>query len=292
MELLTLKVTPLSHFATLPKGDTIFGQIVAYLFLGGDKTFENYLEVEPKLIVSDMMPYGYVYRPNLPMDCFKTDKSEEVDKKDLRKRGFINLKNLQNGDLHLCEKISFKDEFITVKNSINRVSFTTDGADFAPYGVDEKCYFKHLWMFILVDSSIKDKILTTISQIGKFGFGKDGNLGKGNFEVEIIENDIQSIDSKYAMSISPTILKDDNIENSWYEPFTRFGKFGLNNAHTNAFKKPVIMADSGAVVRLKEKVDYFGSCLNNGFENKPSFLQGYSIAIPFILKGATCLNID
>ena len=33
MELLTLKIKPLSAFATLPKGDTIFGQIVAYDFL-------------------------------------------------------------------------------------------------------------------------------------------------------------------------------------------------------------------------------------------------------------------
>jgi len=292
MELLTLKVTPLSHFATLPKGDTIFGQIVAYLFLSGDKTFENYLEEEPKLVVSDMMPYGYVYRPNLPMDCFKTDKNEEVDKKDLRKRDFITLENLQNGDLHLCEKVKFTDEFVTVKNSINRVSFTTYGTDFAPYGVDEKCYFKELWMFVLVDSAIKDKILTTIKEIGKFGFGKDGNLGKGNFEVEIIENSLQNIDSSFAMSISPTILKDENIANSWYEPFTRFGKFGLNNAHTNAFKKPALMADSSAVVKLKSKSQYFGSSINNGFEKKPSFLQGYSIAIPFKLKDEKCLNIN
>ena len=54
MELLTLKVTPLSHFGTLPKGDTIFGQIVAYLFLNKDTTFENYLNEKPKLIVSDL----------------------------------------------------------------------------------------------------------------------------------------------------------------------------------------------------------------------------------------------
>ena len=41
------------------------------------------------------------------------------------------------------------------------------------------------------------------------------------------------------------------------------------------------MADSGAVVKVDEKIRYFGSALNNGYENKPSFLQGYSIAIPF-----------
>ena len=292
MELLTLKITPLSHFGTLPKGDTIFGQIVAYFFLDKNNIFENYLNEKPKLIVSDMMPYGYVYKPNLPLDCFKSKNDKEVDKKDMRKRKFISLENLQKGDLHLCEKVDFIDEFVTIKNSINRTTFTTDGDDFAPYGVDEKVFFKELWMFVLVENTIKEKVLDTIKQIGKYGFGKDGNLGKGNFDIEILENTIENVDSKYALSISPTILKDENIIHSWYEPFTRFGKYGLDNAHANAFKKPTLMADSATVVILKDRKKYFGSCINNGLKNKPSFLQGYSIAIPFNIKDKSCLNID
>lgn len=292
MELLTLRVTPLSHFGTIPKGDTIFGQIVAYSFLYGDQTFASYLQEKPKLIVSDMMPYGYVYRPNLPMDCFKSDTIADIDKKDLRKRKFISVENLQQGKLDLCEKIEFMDEFISIKNSINRATFTTDGADFPPYGIEEKNFFRTLWMFVLVDSSIKNHVLKAIKQVGKFGFGKDGNLGKGNFEIETVENTMQNIDSPFAMSISPTLLKDDNIQKSWYEPFTRFGKFGLSQAHTNAFKKPSLMADSGAVVMLKESKAYFGNSLDNGFKEKPSFLQGYSIAIPFTLKDTSCLNTD
>ena len=292
MELLTLKIKPLSHFGTLPKGDTIFGQIAAYFFLNRDNTFENYLNEEPKLIVSDMMPYGYVYKPNLPLDCFKIDDEKEVDKKDMRKRKFISLENLQKGNLHLCEKVDFMDEFVTIKNSINRITFTTDGDDFAPYGVDEKVFFKELWMFILVEDSIKEKVLTVISQIGKYGFGKDGNLGKGNFDFEAVENSIKDIDTPYNMSISPTILKDKNIVNSWYEPFTRFGKYGLNNAHTNAFKKPTLMADSASVVVLKQSKQFFGNCINNGVVDKPSFLQGYSISIPFAIKDKSCLNIN
>jgi len=292
MEFLTLKIRPLSPFGTPPKGDTIFGQIVAYFFLDKDHTFENYLNEAPKLIVSDMMPYGYVYKPNLPLDCFKSNNDQEVDKKDIRKREFISLENLQNGKLHLCEKIDFINEFVTIKNSINRTTFTTDGGDFAPYGVEEKTFFKELWMFALVEKSIKKKVITTIEQIGKHGFGKDGNLGKGNFDIEVIENKIDDVDTQYALSISPTILKDKNIINSWYEPFTRFGKYGLADAHTNAFKKPTIMADSGSVVLLKEKKQYFGNCVDNGLKDKPSFLQGYSIAIPFTIKDESCLNID
>ena len=40
MELLTLKIIPKSAFITVPKGDTIFGQILSYLFLKG-KYFVN-----------------------------------------------------------------------------------------------------------------------------------------------------------------------------------------------------------------------------------------------------------
>ena len=39
MELLTIKTTPKSAFVTIPKGDTLFGQILSYLFLKNDKTF-------------------------------------------------------------------------------------------------------------------------------------------------------------------------------------------------------------------------------------------------------------
>jgi len=293
MELLTLKVKPLSTFVTIPKGDTIFGHILAYLYSNkeGKGYFKDYLTNKPKLIVSDMMPFGYVYKPNLPLDCFKSSNLDDVDKKELRKRNFISLENLQDGNLHLCEKIKFSNTFATIKNSIHRNTFTTGIENFAPYGIEETIYFTNLWMFILVDNDIKDLILKTVSKIGKFGFGKYASVGKGSFEIELINTPVKDIDSNYSISISPTILKDKNIEMSWYEPFTRFGKYGLHNAHTNAFKKPSLMADSGAVVKLKEKTRYFGSCLNNGIDEKLSFLQGYSISIPFKIKDEKCLNL-
>jgi CRISPR-associated protein Csm4 len=300
MEIVTLKITPLSAFATLPKGDTLFGQILAYLYLNQKKNkkilekFDNYFEnSKPPLVVSDMMPFGYVYKPTLPLDCFKMSDGRELDKKKERKKEFISIENLQNGDLHLCEKVKYFDEVVGVKNSINRTTFTTDGEFFAPYGLSERQYFRELWLFLLVDREIKEKIIETIKDIGKFGFGKEANIGKGNFVVNEVKNLIDdTIKTSYALAISPILLKDDNIERSWYNPFTRFGKFGLSRAFTNAFKRPVIMADSGAVVKLKSPKEYFGSALNNGTEDKISHLQGYSIAIPFKIKDERCLNIN
>lgn len=303
MALITLKITPLSSFATLPKGDTLFGQVLAYLYLNEKnnrevlKKFDGYFKKEeeppPPLVISDIMPYGYLHKPTLPIECFSSFDTEEVDKKKLRKKEFISVKNLQNGDLHLCEKIKYFDDIVTTKNSINRATFITDGENFAPYGLAERQFYRKLWIFILVESSIKDKIINTIREIGKFGFGKDANLGRGNFDVKEIENPIKKIDNPlFYLSISPTLLQDDDIVKSWYNPFTRFGKFGLHRANKNAFKNPVLMADSGAVVKLSKSKEHFGTALNNGTKEKISHLQGYSIAIPFKIKDTKCLNID
>lgn len=292
MELLTLKIKPLSAFATLPKGDTIFGQIVAYDFLDKKDIFKDYLQSEPKLIISDMMPLGYVYKPTLPIECFKSPNEIEVDKKDIRKRKFISIKNLQKGDFHKCEKLDFDLEFSVVRNSINRTTFTTGGDSFAPYAESETSYFKELWMFVLVDSQIKQRVLELIEKIGKYGFGKNASVGKGIFEIEQISNPIENIASNYYMSLSPTILQDEKIIDAWYEPFTRFGKFSTGYENDNVFKKPTLMAQTSAVIKSNFKdLKYFGKSLNNGFDYKTSFLQGYSIALPIIIKDEKWLNI-
>ena len=288
MELVTLKITPRSSFVTYPKGDMLFGQIVSFLYQKGETIFDNYLEASPKLIVSDMMPYGYVYKPTLPLKCFNTE-----EKKEFRKRKFINIDDLQKGNLTFenCKKIDFFSEISIVKNSINRETFSTQGANFAPYGYGEIEFHRYLWMFILVNKDIKEIILDTLEEIGNFGFGKEASIGKGRFSINMIDNPINfKINTSYFMSISPTILKDSNIKASYYEPFVRFGKYGLDKANENAFKKPVLLADSAAVVKLENEKNYFGKAINNGYSHKPSYLQGYSISIPFVLKDEKCLE--
>jgi len=37
------------------------------------------------------------------------------------------------------------------------------------------------------------------------------------------------------MTLSPAVLEGQNIKNSYYEPFTRFGKHGAELANTNPF---------------------------------------------------------
>jgi len=284
MKLIAFKIKPKSNFATIPKGDTIFGQIVSFSYKMGYNLFDNYL-TKPNLIVSDMMPFGYLYRPTLLSNCFKID-DKEIEKKELRKKRFISLEDLQNGKLYKCENVDFYDEVLTVKNSINRDVFSTTKEDFFPYSLIEYSFKNYLWMFILVEKDIETKVINIIKKISHIGFGKKATIGKGFFDIEEIENPIKDFDTDYHMSISPTILK--SYDKAYYDVFVRFGKFGLDRSVENAFKKPVILADSGAIIKSKLKDKYFGDAIDNGYKDKNSFLQGYSIAIP--IKDIPCLK--
>jgi len=92
-----------------------------------------------------------------------------------------------------------------------------------------------------------------LNLIGKAGFGKKGSIGKGHFEAETDEKfeGFDEAESNYYMTLSPTILHK---------------------------------ADSGAVVKLNKKLQYIGGAIDNGIV-KPSYVQGYSIVVPFDFKG-------
>ena len=83
-------------------------------------------------------------------------------------------------------------------------------------------------------------------------------------------------------SFSPKGLECKYI---YYEPFTRFGKFGASRAYKNAFKKPILLADTASVVEFKElqKYQYIGRAIS-GLSDIPEYQdtvhQGYSIVLP------------
>ena len=280
MKLLALEITPKTPFGTYPKGDTLFGQIVSHFFLKGWKDFEE--KDPPKLIVSDMMPQGYVYRPSLPSKCFG-----EMDKKELRKKKFIKLEDLHAGNLEKVSEVDFFKVVNNVKNSINRVTFSTEGKEFAPYGVVEYEFFRKMWLMMLVWEDIEEKVLDVLDEIGKFGFGKDISIGKGKFDFKPIDPPgFWQERSEWYMAISPVSLR--GVRSASYEPFVRFGKFGLERAQKNAFKRPVMVADSGAVARFEEGREFFGEILENGNNRYRSYYQACSIAIP--IKEPKCLS--
>jgi len=120
--------------------------------------------------------------------------------------------------------------------------------------------------------------------MGRVGFGKKGSIGKGHFKAEF-DNDFNGFDeveSDYYLTLSPTVLnKQSHIKKAYYNTFNRFGK---SHSSSTPFKKPLLMADSGAVVKMEEKRTYIGRGIENGI-NRQSLVQGYSIVLPFLFKG-------
>jgi CRISPR type III-A-associated RAMP protein Csm4 len=127
----------------------------------------------------------------------------------------------------------------------------------------------------------KEQIIDRLNRIGKVGFGKKGSIGKGHFRVEIDTEfrGFDEVESDYYITLSPTILHKSKglIEKAYYNTFNRFGKY---HSTSTPFKKPLLMADSGAVVKLKSQEQYIGGAIENGI-NTQSLVQGYSILVPF-----------
>jgi CRISPR-associated protein Csm4 len=298
MKLIKLKITPLSSFGTFPKGDMIFGHFANYLFTHSELDSESillkkYLEDKsPKIIFSDFLPDGYLPKPTLPLNCF----GENIDKKEFSKKNWIKIENLQNGKLSSYDSVEFFREKSVTRNSINRLTFTTDDSGpFTPYSTKEIEFLYQPVVYIMYDekSFDEDRVIEILNQIGCSGFGKKSSIGKGQFEVEIDKSfkgfkthSQLDLESNYYLTISPTLLNEEqNIKNAYYNLFNRFGKYHSSNT---PFKKPLLMCDSGAVVKLQENKEYIGRAINNGVNN-PSFVQGYSILVPFDLdcKGVT-----
>jgi len=287
MKLIKVKITPHSSFVTFPKADTIFGHFAYHTFKKDKTVFENYVGEEPKIIFSDILPADYLYKPTLPLKAFDVDESE---KKEFRKKAWIDIINLQQGDLKKAKELSFYKTEVRTRNSINRLSFTTDDSGiFAPYSIEEINFLSQPVIYVMYDKDYfsEAKILERLNLIGKVGLGKKGSIGKGHFIAEI-DNDFEGFDdevkSDYYMTLSPTILhkSKDVVEKAYYNTFNRFGKYHSSNT---PFKKSLLMADSGAVVKLKEKRDFIGGTIDNGIGGKQSLVQGYSIVIPFRFYG-------
>jgi len=284
MKLIKVKITPLSSFVTFPKGDTIFGHFAYHSFLKGEDTFSNYVNEKPKIIFSDILPDGYLYKPTLPLKAFGVDESE---KKEFRKKAWISVDNLQQGELLEAKELTFYKTQIKVRNSLNRVSFSTDDSgEFAPFSLEEISFVYQPVIYVMFDEEVfkAEEIVERFNLIGKVGFGKKGSIGKGHFEAKIDKSfeGFDEVESEYYLTLSPTILnKQPNIEKAYYNTFNRFGK---SHSSQTPFKKPLLMADSGAVVKLEMREPYLGRGVDNGI-NRQSLVQGYSIVVPFEFKG-------
>ena len=291
MKLYKTTITPLSSFGTTLKGDTNFGTICWAICLKNKNRLNELLkgyEKEPFVVVSDAFVSGYFPKPTAPSTMLGENLA---DKKVNRKKVWLNWEDLQNGDFSLAKSDDELEKpmvtFLSIKNKINRLTFTTDGGDFAPYSMSEYMTVPQDVYFLLdTDKMSLDELKDAFSLVGKMGYGKKASIGKGRFEVgEFCE--IESFfneNSNAFMTLSPSSL--ENFSEIYYEPFTRFGKHGASLASDKPFKSPVLLAQSGALIvpnddeKTKiQKAAYIGKGIKGHSSHEESVQQGYAIVV-------------
>jgi CRISPR-associated protein Csm4 len=287
MKLLKTTIQPISNFMTPLKGDTLFGQICwAIRFKFGKERLEELLssyENEPFLVVSDAFASGYLPKPTMPSLLLSEDKEQ---KKENRKKIWLTYDELVNAEYQEArtnEEIgyNFKNDNV-VKNSINYKTFTTQGDNFAPYSMEEM-FFSSCDIYFLINKNFsKDELFLALELVSQMGYGKKSTIGKGRFTFDDLKEFDVDITSNTFIALSPFSLTDLKASNVFYEPFVRFGKSGANRATTNAFKKPILLADRGAVLVFDEKIDlkYVGKAIKSVSSYADIVHQGYSIVLP------------
>jgi CRISPR-associated protein Csm4 len=191
---------------------------------------------------------------------------------------------------------SFMSDFIQSHNSISRLTMTTGEGAFAPFS--ESCSFcypeSELAIFVLIDEGATDaeRVRRAFERIGQWGYGKDASTGKGRFEtLGIREIPLPKGSSANACyMLAPTVPEPGLFSCHYFSPFVRFGKHGdITARSSHPFKKPVVMADDGAVFITDDPTvfatPYIGKAvLGTSLANESTVAQGYSIYLPFRLE--------
>jgi len=292
MKLYKITITPSSNFATTLKGDTLFGQLCWAVFytLGQEKLsklLEDY-STKPFLVVSDAFPQGYLPKPKIPNRFLKEDPNT---KKENRKKLWMCRGELKNGEYNKArknEEINNRDKKeAIIHNALNYQTFHTGEEHFAPYGVEEfSLSVRDIYFLIDEREEFNLEVLKEVfTLVSNMGYGKDSSIGKGRFDIEAWNEIHIDHNAKTFMSLSPFSPQGLESQKIYYEPFTRFGKFGGSRAYKNAFKKPLLLADSASVIHFQtsQRHQYLGEALE-GLTDIPEYKdtvhQGYSIVIP------------
>jgi CRISPR-associated protein Csm4 len=186
--------------------------------------------------------------------------------------------------------------FTQPHNTINRFTQTTGTGEFAPYVKDNIYYYPgtRLALFVLIDEMLTDieRVGKGITNIGRFGFGRDASAGLGRFDVvhsvEVEMPATQDINACYCLA--PCVPERGELERAYFTPFIRFGKHGDRLAvRRNPFKTPVVMADEGAVLIPKKrdafKRPYIGMAITDVSKIQSGcMIQGFSPYLPFKLE--------
>ena len=291
MEYLILQIEPKSAFGTSMKGDALFGQLcwtvrAKYGNRRLQTLLNGYDENRPFVCVSDAFSSGFLPRPTIPTKLIFSNVTT-AGRKNLKLKNLLPIEKFEcpvsDWHLYLVEKSTLNEQNesnlkerrqrIRTHNSIDRRSNTTGTEGFAPYSTSEDWYLDGTkWdVHFVFDSKriSKEEILGLMHDIGQFGFGRDATTGMGRFQVNDNAPSArfpkEQKNSNSWLTLAPTAPQNIGIDRqrSWYQPFVRFGRHGNVGATGRFLKKPLLLADTGAVLTPVES-----------YESKPFIGQG------------------
>ena len=277
---------PLTAFGTPLKGDTLFGQLCwGIVHRHGEERLKEllrgYTGDDPFLVVSDAFPSGYLPRPTAPHRLLQSDSEKTIDRKNSKRNIWLRWEDLSRpldswGALFLASEEIFGGAMVRDlqhHNSLNRKTGTTGTGMFAPYATT-KIWFRRaksdpepsaglsdvrLDLYLVCD---QDRLtLPELSQIlgdmGATGFGRDASTGLGKFDLLSLDPTppLSQSEPNAVMTLAPSLPQGSKIDpnRSFYLPFTRFGRHGdMAVLRGKPYKTPVLLADTGALLSLRE----------------------------------------
>lgn len=295
-----------SAFGTPLVGDSLFGQLCwAIVHRYGEERLnqllKGYQEQQPFLVVSDAFPHKHIPLPTLPSCIW--EKQEDVDRKVLKKKQWVDLDDAQMQAVTYWQKIAKSEKELFQKqvcnqphNKINRHTATTGLGEFAPYSTTQIWYEPKtkLDLYVVFDESriTIDEIRLLLEQVGQFGFGRDASIGLGKFtcaEYQETQFSSQANANSYLTlaNCAPQHLDLDKTQ-CFYQITTRFGRHGdIKALSQNPFKKPIILAKAGAIFTPNnwQTRTFLGNGLGNVSYAQPSAVhQGYAPVIPVTIE--------
>ena len=273
MDMITLRIRPLSPFGTPPLGDTLFGQLCWVIRHQSGETrlrelLDGYLENRPFAVVADALPAGYLPRPALPLSGF--EQPADADRKRLKQQVWIPHSALAQplkswllaarSDQQVTGNPDFglRESWPQPHNTINRLTGTTGEGGFAPYTMMQIGFAPGLTLdlHVVFDPArlnVKE-LQALLEHMGATGFGRDASIGLGKFVVE--DNAPTHLtgpaNANAYLTLAPCAPQGCGFLSgaSRYQPFTRFGRHGDSAVQSGQpFKTPILLAAAGAVLK-------------------------------------------
>lgn len=276
--------------------DTLFSSICSTAkLLYGDEKVEKLLESE-NLFISSAFPFfkeNYFFpRPLGYFKEFERYEDEKTFKKvkyfskeifekiinELPLNNEFNKKGIVNGCY--SEDLNSDRDALYRANEVPRVTIDRITNSTLIFHFSEVSFSKESGLYFILscdDLDLRRAILSSIKLLGDEGIGADNTIGKGLFEIEETELDLnvpEESGKRILLSLynpKEEELKEFEVENSKYNFITRRGWIS-SHSNMNLRRKSVRMLIEGSILKFKNKLIPKGRIINVLDKNDLNFL--------------------